>query len=246
MRRTNSSALFPTVAAALLGACLLVGCDKEEEALEIKGDTKEEDVGPPVKVSLPPAPNFDEGKAPEQWEDGSWSIWGLRRDIDKHVAEGEANTEVTVKGWVQEIYEPPACPEGGCPPPKQPHVWITDQEGVEGKKRAMMVVNYRFQVPEHQAKDWKGVPDVILEKGKRYTFKGIFAQFSGTGFSADNGLLEFRWYKPVDPATGQESAEWLAPPNSPWHPQTIAAQEESNRKMAEAAAKTAIKEPKPN
>src|SRR5690349_20249706 len=83
---------------------------------------------------------------------GALSIWGLRRDIDKHVAEGESNQEITVKGWVQEIYEAPPCPEGGCPPPKQPHVWITDQEGVEGKKRAMMVVNYRMQIPEWQAK----------------------------------------------------------------------------------------------
>lgn len=254
MRRTNSSALFPTVAADLLGACLLVGCSllvgcgKEEEALEIKGDTKEEDLGPPVKVSLPPAPNFDEGKAPEQWEDGSWSIWGLRRDIDKHVAEGESNQEVIVQGWVQEIYEPPACPEGGCPPPKQPHVWITDQEGVEGKKRAMMVVNYRMQIPEWQAKDWKGQPDVILEKGKRYTFKGIFAQFSGTGFSADNGLLEFRAYKPTEPAIDPATklpVEWVAPPGAAWHPLTIQQQEESNKKLADAAAKTAIKEPKP-
>lgn len=254
MRRTNSSVLFPSVAAELLGACLLVGssllvaCNKEEEALEIKGDTKEEDLGPPVKVSLPPAPNFDEGKAPEQWEDGSWSIWGLRRDIDKHVAEGESNQEVIVQGWVQEIYEPPACPEGGCPPPKQPHVWITDQEGVEGKKRAMMVVNYRMQIPEWQAKDWKGQPDVILEKGKRYTFKGIFAQFSGTGFSADNGLLEFRAYKPTEPAIDPATklpVEWVAPPGAAWHPLTIQQQEESNKKLADAAAKTAIKEPKP-
>ncbi len=251
MRRTNSSAPFHPVAAALLGACLLggfAGCDKEEEELEIKGDTKEEEVGPPVKVSLPPAPNFDEGKAPEQWEDGAWSIWGLRRDIDKHVAEGEANQEVIVKGWVQEIYEPPPCPEGGCPPPKQPHVWITDQEGVEGKKRAMMVVNYRMQIPEWQTKDWKGQPDVILEKGKQYTFKGIFAQFSGTGFAADNGLLEFRAYKPleptIDPVT-KAPLEWVAPPGAAWHPLTILQQEESNKKLAEAAAKTAIKEPKP-
>jgi hypothetical protein len=245
MRRTNSSASFPTVAAALLGAFLIVGCDKEEEALEIKGETKEEEVGPPVTVTLPAPPNFDEGKAPEQWEDASWSIWGLRRDIDKHVAEGDTGTEITVKGWVQEIYVPPPCPEGGCPPPKKPHVWITDQEGVEGKKRAMMVVDYSFVIPEWQAKDWKDQPNVLLEKGKRYTFKGLFKQFSDTGFASDHGLVEFKWYKPLDPATGAESPEWVAPPGAAWHPLTIQQTEEQNAKMAEQAAKTAIKQPKP-
>ncbi|WP_266219911.1 hypothetical protein [Paraliomyxa miuraensis] len=241
MRSTNSSALLTTAAAALLGAFCLVGCDKGEEELELKGEAKEEEAGPPVQVSLPPPPNFDEGKAPEQWEDGAWSIWGLRRDVDKQVAEGDAGTEITLKGWVQEIYVPPECPEGGCPPPKQPHVWITDQEGVEGKKRAMMVVNYRFTIPEWQAKDWKDQPDVILEKGKRYTFKGVFKQFSDTGFASDHGLLEFKAYKPLDPETGAELPEWVYPPGASWHPLTIQQQEEQNAKLAEAAAKAAKK-----
>jgi hypothetical protein len=245
MRRTNSFASFPTVAAALLGALLSAGCGGEEEALEIKGETKEEELGPPVKVSLPPPPNFDEGKAPEQWEDGAWSIWGLRRDIDKHVAEGDSGTEIEVKGWVQEIYVPPPCPEGGCPLPKKPHVWITDQDGVEGKKRAMMVVDYAFVIPEWQAKDWKAEPNVILEKGKRYTFKGLFKQFSDTGFASDHGLVEFKWYKPLDPVTGAEQPTWVAPPGAAWHPLTIQQTDEQNAKMAEAAAKTAIKQPKP-
>lgn len=242
MRSSNTSPMFPTAAAAaLLGALLLVGCDKEEE-LDIKGDAKEEEAGPPVQVTLPPAPNFDEGSAPEQWEDGSWSIWGLRRDIDKHVAEGDAGTEVQLKGWVQEIYVPPECPEGEvCPPPKQPHLWITDHEGVEGKKRAMMVVNYRFTIPEWQVKDWKDQPEVILEKGKRYTFKGVFKQFSDTGFAYADGLIEFKFYKPHDPETGAEMEGWIAPPGSSWHPLTIQQQDEQNAKLAEAAAKAAKK-----
>ncbi|MCA9654229.1 MAG: hypothetical protein KC501_30185 [Myxococcales bacterium] len=233
--------MLTSAVAALLGASLLVGCDSNEEELEVKSDQAEEEQGPPVQVSLPPPPNFDEGKAPEQWEDGAWSIWGLRRDIDKHVAEGEANTEITVKGWIQEIYVPPECPEGeACPPPKQPHVWITDYENVEGKKRAMMVVNYRFTIPEWQAKDWKDQPDVILEKGKRYTFKGIFKQFSDTGFASDRGLIEFRAYKAHDEA-GNELPDWVYPPGAAWHPLTIQQQEEQNAKLAEAAAKAANK-----
>lgn len=241
MRSNTASPLSSLVAAALLGAFVLTGCDKDEEELELKGEQAEEEQGPAVQVTLPASPNFDEGKAPEQWEDSSWSIWGLRRDIDKQVADGEAGTEITLKGWVQEIYVPPECPEGeACPPPKQPHIWITDHEGIEGKKRAMMVVNYAFSIPEWQAADWKDQPEVIFEKGKRYTVKGIFKQFSDTGFASDRGLIEFRSYKAHDPETGAEG-DWVYPPGAAWHPLTIQQQEEQNAKLAEAAAKAAKK-----
>ncbi|MCH9681241.1 MAG: hypothetical protein K0V04_07405 [Deltaproteobacteria bacterium] len=242
-RTFTASTPLTTAAAALIGALFIVGCDKEEEELDIKGDVKDEDQGPAVSVTLPAPPNFDEGKAPEQWDDSAWSIWGLRRDIDKHVEEGENGTEITVKGWIQEIYIPPECPEGeACPPPKQPHVWITDHENEKGKKRAMMIVNYRFTIPEWQVKDWKDQPDVILEKDKQYTFKGLFKQFSDTGFASDRGLLEFRSYKPHDPETGAEMPTWVYPPGAAWHPLTIQQQEEQNAKMAEAAAKAAKKQ----
>ncbi|MBK6916866.1 MAG: hypothetical protein IPH07_05660 [Deltaproteobacteria bacterium] len=230
------------LATLLVPLGLFVACDKKAEVAESKLDEKEAPVSN-VKVELPPSPNFDEGKAPEQWEDGSYSIYGLRSKLDERVKEGENNKEIQVKGWVQEIYVAPPCPEGVCAPPKQPHVWITDTQGEQGKKRAMMVVNYRFSIPEHQAKMWKDVPQVILEKDKRYTFLGKFKQFSDTGFAFDRGLLEFVAYKPIDPATGQESSTWVYPPNSPWHPLTIQAQEAENAELAKKAQATAIKQP---
>ena len=94
MRSTTASTTLATAVAALLGASVLVGCD-DEEALDLKSEQSEEEQGPPVSVTLPPTPDFDEGKAPEQWEDGAWSIWGLRRDIDKHVEEGENGIRCT-------------------------------------------------------------------------------------------------------------------------------------------------------
>ena len=39
---------------------------------------------------------------------------------------------------------------------------------------------------------------VMFEKGKRYTFRGKFKQFSDTGFAFDKGLLEFLAYRPLD------------------------------------------------
>lgn len=231
----------------LLCTALAGGCD-DPEAEEVADEAKAEEEAPAtnIKVELPPTPNFDEGKSPEQWEDGSWSIYGLRQKLDQNVKEGEAGKELMVKGYIQEIYIPPECPEGEvCPPPKQPHVWIVDKPEEQGKKRAMMVVNYRFTIPEWDAKRWKDQPDVILEKGKRYTFKGKFKQFSDTGFAFDRGLLEFVAYKPLDPETGAEMAEWVYPPGAAWHPLEIQRVEEENAALAEKAQKTAIQQPTP-
>ena len=229
--------------ASLLVLSLFAACDKPK-AEEMKSEEKEEAPATNIKVDLPPSPNFDEGKAPEKWEDGSWSIYGLRTKLDENVKEGAGGKEIQVKGWVQEIYVAPPCPEGEvCAPPKQPHVWITDNQGEQGKKRAMMVVNYRFQIPEFQAKMWKDAPPVVLEKDKRYTFRGKFKQFSDTGFAYDRGLLEFVAYKPLDPATGAEMADWVYPPGAAWHPIMIAEQEKQNAELVEKAKGTAVKQP---
>ena len=226
--------------ALLVPALLALGasaCDKGDKKAQAKA---EEPPPPKVKVELPPPPNFDEAKVEEKYPDGSWSIYGLRAKLDDNVKDGDAGKEITVKGYVQEIYVPPECPEGEiCPPGKQPHFWITDKPDQQGKKRAMMVVNYRFSIPEWDAKRWKGQPEVIIEKGKRYTIKGMFKRFSDTGFADARGLFEFRAYKPLDPESGQELSEWVYPPGAAWHPMEIARQEEENRDLAEKAAKAA-------
>jgi hypothetical protein len=245
MKLRNTFALASIASFVLaLGGCA--------EKVEETGPQEEE--LPNIKVELPPSPNFDEGVAPLQYEedaDKPYSIYGLRKDIDDRLKEGEAGKEVIVKGWVQEIYVPPACPEGQlCPPGKQPHFWITDGQDSQGKKRAMMVVNYYFPIPEWDTATldmWKDVPLVVIEVGKQYTIKGKFKRFSDTGFAHDNGLLEFVSYKVPNPdpkAVNPGELVWIAPPNSSWHPQTIAQQEAANAEMmakmqkdAEAAGK---------
>lgn len=222
---------------------VLAGCDEPEAITE-----KEEEL-PDIKVELAPAPNFEEARAAEKYDDGDYSIFGLRLNIDERLKEGENGQEIIVKGWVQEIYVPPVCPEGElCPPGKQPHFWITDNQNEQGKKRAMMVVNYSFPIPEWDEatlKLWEGVPQVVVEVGKQYRIKGKFLRFSSSGFAHDNGLLEFVSYETPDPTTGEKV--WIAPPNSAWHPKTIEMQEAENAEMqakmaADAAKLQAVKD----
>jgi hypothetical protein len=247
LRNTFALANIVFVAAAQLA---LAGCTQKAE--EAAGPQEEE--LPNIKVELPAPPNFDEARAPVKWEDDPdqpYSIYGLRKDIDDRLKEGESGKEITIKGWVQEIYVPPECPDGQlCPPGKQPHFWITDTQDGQGKKRAMMVVNYYFPIPEWD-KDtinmWKDEPLVVVELGKQYTIKGKFKRFSDTGFAHDNGLLEFVSYKapwPVPKSPNFGEMTWIAPPNSDWHPKTVAMQEAQNAEMmarmqkeAEAAGK---------
>ncbi|MCA9714763.1 MAG: hypothetical protein KC468_08765, partial [Myxococcales bacterium] len=163
--------LIPLLPAVLLLPVTLGGCDdgsKQAENVPSEDEASAEDAA--IKVELPPSPDFDEGKVADKWEDGSLSIYGLRKSLEENVKEGDKGTEIMVKGFVQDIYEPPECPEGEtCPPAKQPHIWIADKEEEKGKKRAMMVVGYQFSIPEWEAEQWKDVPDVQFEKGKRYT-----------------------------------------------------------------------------
>jgi hypothetical protein len=231
-----------TFVLASLLAPLALGCtEKVEEAAPEKEEISN------VKVELPASPDFDEGRAAVKWEgdpDDAYSIYGLRKDIDDRLKEGEAGEKIVVKGWVQEIYVPPECPEGQlCPPGKQPHFWITDFAEEKGKKRAMMVVNYYFPIPdwdEATKETWKDQPLVVVEVGKQYTIKGEFKRFSSSGFAHDNGLLEFNSYKAPnpDPASGGELI-WIYPPNCDWHPLTIAQQEAQNAEMQEKMAKDA-------
>ena len=231
-----------TFAVATLIVPLALGCDEPEEA---PAEQKEE--LPQIDVELPASPDFDEARAPEKWEgdpDGAVSIFGLRKDMDDRLKEGEAGQKVVVKGWVQEIYVPPTCEEDQlCPPGKQPHFWITDNQDEKGKKRAMMVVNYDFPIPEWDEATlemWEAQPRVVVEVGKQYTIKGEFKRFSDTGFAHDNGLLEFNSYKAPNPDP-ESSGEmiWIYPPNCDWHPQAIAAAEAANAEMQERMQKEA-------
>lgn len=204
------------------------------EPLAVPDDALPSGPRPDVVVNLPEAPAFESGiGVPLRYDDGAYSIRGLRAELDERIAAGERGTEVRVRAYVQEIYVPPECPEGEmCPPGKQPHLWLTDGENEKGKRHAMLLVNYRFHIPEWQEAEWRGVPEVVVEVGRQYHFRGLFVRFSDSGFAHDQGLLQFSSYE-VEDDEGKTS--WVYAPGASNHPLEIQRQEEANRRLEEKA-----------
>jgi hypothetical protein len=178
---------------------------------------------PPIKVNLPPTPNFDAATGPVQHPSGELTVYGLRKQMTKFL-----DKDVRVKGHLLYLYECPAeirkcndeqdakqkrerrkapkdalpataaAPEGGCRPCEQPHFFISDSPN--GKlERALLVADYPL-------KDWKsGRPKpLVVKQGEQYTVTGTFAINSMTGFAASNGLLI---HKRLEDSAGKMIAE---------------------------------------
>jgi hypothetical protein len=177
---------------------------------------------PPIKVNLPPSPNFDRATAPEQHPTGELSVYGLRKTMSKYL-----DKDVRVKGYLLQLYECPAeirkcneiqaattkrakkagksapepaseAPEGGCRPCDQPHFFIGDTPTTK-LERSLLVADYPI-------KDWEtGKPKpLVVEPGAEYVVTGTFSINSMTGFAASNGLII---HKRLEDAAGKMIAE---------------------------------------
>jgi hypothetical protein len=166
MNRTFASALF------LVGT--LAGCSSSSGGAMLGGE--EATALPPIKVDLPPPPSFADENQPREYPDGTVSIFGLRKAIDKYLGK-----EVKVKAFLLEVYQCPPCPKKQtCKLCDQPNFFISDK--ADGKKeKALMVVDYLMP---------KQKPPVMTV-GKQYTIDGTFARNSPTGFASADGLLQF-------------------------------------------------------
>jgi|HubBroStandDraft_6_1064221.scaffolds.fasta_scaffold277017_2 hypothetical protein len=58
---------------------------------------------PPVKVDLPPPPNFNIQQAPEKYPSGELSIYGVRKHMNQYL-----DKDVQIRGYLLQIYECPA------------------------------------------------------------------------------------------------------------------------------------------
>jgi hypothetical protein len=202
---------------------------------------------PPIKVNLPPSPNFDVATAPVQYPTGELSVYGLRKGMSKYL-----DKDVRVKAYLLELYEcpaeirkcnddaaakakrergkKPAASKNGLPPSKepstnagcrpcdQPHFYLADTPQTR-KERSLVVADYPVKDP----KTGKAMKPLILKAGEQYVVTGTFAINSMTGFAASNGLIV---HKKLEDAQGKVVAEGNAvlPPEA----QTINVQEQGS------------------
>ncbi len=191
-------ALFPTpmvprmsmaciVATGVWFVGFLAGCHKGPAP-----DLEIEPLGAEVP-SLPPVPTLPPGLRKRRHPDGSFTVYGLRRELDDRI-----DTEVTVTGRVAEVYTPPPC-RGNDPKCKAevPHLWIDDSAPgahpdngapqIRAKDR-LVVVGYAERHSDLRRN--RQLPR-DLRPGTLVQFKGRFARISSHGFNASNGLLEY-------------------------------------------------------
>jgi len=196
--------IFSFIVAALAAVVLMsFGCDQS------RAPVVEESL-PEIRPNLPPIPNVPPPRHKIQYDDGTWSVYGLRKRIRQTIDE-----EIRVKAYIVKIFEPTPCPEGRtCPPPAMPHLWLGDDMEVTKERRLLRVVGFansqedmvkaredaeRGEEPSAEELA-AGLPPVVYDwqQGKRYVVKGRFARSSGTGFSYSEGLLEYMEHQCLD------------------------------------------------
>ena len=196
---------------------------------------------PPLKVDLPPQPNFNVQTAPEKYPTGEMSIFGLRKHMSAYL-----DKDVQVKAYLLEIYECPAeqrkCNDdlaakakkekkkemkemksGGAPSkagaaPAAPMAGgcrPCDQPHFFMGDTATTKLDHGLLVADYPVKDWKtGKPKALVAKaGEQYVVTGTFAINSIGGFAASDGLII---HKKFQDASGKVLAEGNAvlPPDA--------------------------------
>ncbi|MFN9813283.1 MAG: hypothetical protein ACK6CU_27035 [Deltaproteobacteria bacterium] len=172
---------------------------------------------PEVSPTLPAVPTLPPPPYPTQYPDTTYSVYGVRRR--------EATTmdhDVTITGYIVEIYLPPECPEGRtCPPPAAPHLWIADARDAPADGQRLMLVGYaenqaaideavenarrgREQPPESETGIIPIPTDFVA--GNKVKITGRFARVSGAGFNNSEGLLEYRSHETLEAVEPPEEA----------------------------------------
>lgn len=186
---------------------------------------EEEDSGPVVveqvegyKPDLPPVPTIPEPDVPETYSDSSYSVYGLRKNMNKTI-----DQVVTVTAYITKIYEKPECPEGETCHTLMPHLWLADEKDEPLEKRWLKLVGYAqsFQEMEDEKENAEAgkekdlpegvyLPPVVWDwrLGHKYKITGRFTRESGSGFKDADGLLEYDEHECLDcPAEDEEEEE---------------------------------------
>ncbi len=173
---------------------------------------------PDVNPSLPSVPDLPPPPYDVEYADGSFSVYGVRRR-----GATTMDTDLSITGYIVEIYVPPECPEGRtCDPPAAPHLWLADaREPAEGEDRLMLAgyAENQAQIDEAVELAERGryePPDpesgilpipTNFAVGAKVKVTGRFTRISGAGFNVSNGMLEYRGHELLEPPPGTELEE---------------------------------------
>ena len=185
------------VSAIVMATGLVLGCNKGDDQKKLVVEQVDS-----YKPSLPAVPSIPKPSVPETYPDGSYSVFGLRKQIVKTI-----ETQVTVTAYVAEVYKKPECEEGKACHVVMPHLFLADEKGETLERRRLRLVGYAKsfkEMEDQQEKDKKGVKDEPLpdgvylppvvwdwREGYKYKITGRFTRQSGEGFMATDGLLEY-------------------------------------------------------
>lgn len=192
--------LSPVRALFLLGLVAgIAGCD---EAPNLRVERL-----PDVQPDLPAVPQIP--PPPAAYPDGSVPIARLRRMLNENL-----DHEVTVQGYIVDIYQPPVCPRGQqCPRPIAPHLYIADEANEGDDTKRLLIVGYAATQDEYEtlvrlgdrrppSPEGQPLPAVDFAVGNRVKFTGRFATTSvaSAGFSSTAGLLDYGRHETVEVA----------------------------------------------
>ncbi len=195
---------------SLLG--LIAGCGQSAA-----GDLTIERL-PDVNPSLPEVPELPPPPYEVEHTDGSFSIYGVRRR-----GATTMGTDVSVTGYIVEIYEAPVCPEGRtCDPAAAPHLWLADARDPGEDEDRLMLAGYAenanqiaearelaetgHYVPPDPESGILPIP-TDFNVGARVKVQGRFTRVSGSGFNVSTGMLDYRGHEIVEWPPGMEPPE---------------------------------------
>lgn len=186
---------------SLVASCFALGaCDKLTEK------KPEVEALPAIVPDLPEVPTLPPPPHPITYDDGSYSVYGLRRKIRDTIDQG-----IEVTGTIVEIYEAPPCTEKNeddCPKVLQPHVWIADTPTESDRMNQLIVVGYAINQKEVDSAKRKAPKGASMSQGEmpipvdfavgnKIKASGRFTRIS-SGFNSSNGLLEYSGHSTLD------------------------------------------------
>lgn len=191
----------------LAGALLSAGC---EQVTSASGSEAEAEQLPEIVPNLPEVPTLPPPPFPTTYEDESYSVYGLRQRPTKLL-----DTDLSVTGYIIEIYEPPACTKrkkDECTKVAAPHMFVADTADQTERSEQLLVVGYADN-QEQLARARRGRKtttisgSVVVPKdlavGNKIVVKGHFRLMSSGGFNTSNGLIEYASHDTLAKSTAQ-------------------------------------------